>query len=394
MQRTVSGRGVGVLVATMGLALWMGSFGCDGGVAGGGSPFEGDEATCSDQRDNDNNGLTDCADPRCAGWANCGGTKPDGGGGGKLDGGGSAYDGFLPPPKSWPTCATATGEATATGGGVDIIWFIDTSGSMSQETAWVQQNLNNFAGYIGAQNLDYRVIMIGAASVCVAPPLGGPGCTDGPRYKHVSETVGSTNGLEKVISTYPKWQSFLRPDTTKNFIAVTDDNSRKDAAWFNAELAKLTNPGFKDGFVFHSIVAYGNLPSKGCVTGARIGQVYLDLTAQTKGVKFPVCDQDWQSIFDQLAKSVAQTATAPCTYLIPPPPAGKTFNKSLIQVLRTDAGNEGVIPQVPDKASCGANGWYYDDPNAPKTVILCPQTCTAVSGGKIDIEFGCLGGIG
>jgi hypothetical protein len=366
---------------------------CGGSV--GSVPGEGDSVSCQDGKDNDGDGKVDCDDLDCAGYAACPGPKRDGGTPfpdlgapgdlGLRDGG--------KPQKSWPTCASATGEAKLTGGGVDIIWFIDTSGSMSQETAWVQQNLNDFASYIGAQNLDYRVVMIGKSSLCVKPPLGGPGCTDGPRYRHVKETVGSTNGLEKIISTYAKWQDFLRPDTTKNFIAVTDDNSRKDAAWFNAELAKLTKPGFADGYVFHSIVAYGSIAKKGCTTGARIGEVYLDLTQQTKGVKFPVCDQDWKSIFDQLAKSVAQTAKAPCSYLIPDPPKNKTFNPNLILVWRADPGQEMVIPKVADKASCGANGWYYDDPQNPKTVVLCPQTCKAVEGGKIEIEFGCTSGI-
>lgn len=340
------------------------------------------------------------------GGGSVGGSGGGDGGSGSDDTGGSSYrdTGGFPgqdlsardggkPAKSWPTCASATGEAKLTGGGVDIIWFIDTSGSMNQETAWVQQNLNDFASYIGSQNLDYRVIMIGKDGLCVAPPLGGPNCTDGPRYRHVKEYVGSTNGLSKIISSYPKWQDFLRADTTKNFIAVTDDNSSKSASWFNAEIAKLKKPGFPDGFVFHSIVAYGNEPKKGCATGARIGQVYLDLTAQTKGVKFPVCDKDWKSIFDQLAKSVAQTAKAPCSYLIPDPPAGKTFNPNLILVWRADPGQEMVIPRVKDKAACGANGWYYDDEVNPKTVILCPQTCKAVEGGKIEIEFGCTSGI-
>ncbi|PID39770.1 MAG: hypothetical protein CSA24_00500 [Deltaproteobacteria bacterium] len=339
----------------------------------------------------------------------CGGSVANGGAGDSdgvhLDGGGSTYGdtGFSPsdlmrddsgkPQHSWPTCASATGEAKLTSGGVDIIWFVDTSGSMGQETAWVQQNLNDFASYIGSQNLDYRVILIGASSICVTPPLGGKSCTDGPRYRHVKEVVGSKNGLSKIISTYPKWRDFLRADTTKNFVAVTDDNSRKSAAWFNTEIAKLKQPGFPDGFIFHSIVAYGSVPKKGCSTGARIGQVYLDLTAQTSGVKFPVCNSDWKSIFDKLAKSVAQTAKAPCSYLIPDPPAGKTFNPNLVLVWRADPGQERVIPQVANKAACGQSGWYYDDEANPKNVILCPETCKAVEGGKIEIEFGCTSGI-
>ena len=349
--------------------------------------FEGDTVTCADGVDNDGNGQADCDDPACSGWASCGGVRPDGG---PV----SAGDSFVRPPRGWETCTTAKGESIATGGAVDIIWFIDTSGSMAKETEWVQQNLNDFAAYIGAQNLDYRVVLIGASSVCVAPPLGGANCTDGPNYRHVKQTVASTNGPEKIITTYPKWQDFLRAEATKNFVAVTDDNSARSAQWFNTELAKLSNPGFQDGFIFHSIVAFGDVPAKGCATGAEIGQVYLDLTTQTNGVKFPVCSEDWKPIFDQLARSVAASAKVPCSYSIPPAPAGKTFNLNLIEVYRTDPGKEGLIPRAANAASCGAEGWYYDDPSAPKTVLLCPQTCTDVAGGKIEIEFGCLGSIG
>jgi hypothetical protein len=55
-------------------------------------------------------------------------------------------------------------------------------------------------------------------------------------------------------------------------------------------------------------VAYGAYPRKGCATGARIGQVYLDLTQATGGAKFPVCDKDWRSMFEKLAQAVATKA--------------------------------------------------------------------------------------
>jgi hypothetical protein len=38
------------------------------------------------------------------------------------------------------------------------------------------------------------------------------------------------------------------------------------------------------------------------------------------------------------------------------------------------------------------NGWYYDDPAAPETIVLCPQTCEAIQGftmAQVSIEFGC-----
>jgi hypothetical protein len=38
------------------------------------------------------------------------------------------------------------------------------------------------------------------------------------------------------------------------------------------------------------------------------------------------------------------------------------------------------------------NGWYYDDPAAPKKVVLCQDACstaTSSSTGRIDVVFGC-----
>ncbi len=43
---------------------------------------------------------------------------------------------------------------------------------------------------------------------------------------------------------------------------------------------------------------------------------------------------------------------------------------------------------------CGTDtGWYYDDPDAPTQVLLCPAACdlTDQQGGSINIDFVCNG---
>jgi hypothetical protein len=134
-------------------------------------------------------------------------------------------------------------------------------------------------------------------------------------------------------------------------------------------------------------VAYGAYPRKGCATGARIGQVYLDLTQATGGAKFPVCDKDWRSMFEKLAQAVATKAPPSCGYAIPAPPAGKTLDPKLMLVWRQS--NKTLITKANNPATC-QTGWHYDNSTAPKKIILCPQTCSALAGGKIGIEFGCL----
>jgi hypothetical protein len=102
---------------------------------------------------------------------------------------------------------------------------------------------------------------------------------------------------------------------------------------------------------------------------------------------------DFQKALDQI-----RGATLPCEYLIPPSPAGQQDLDKVNVQHTTGAGVKDVLPYKKDAAGCGGGpGWYYDvDPasgGAPKKIILCPTTCTAVKNetgdAKIEILLGC-----
>lgn len=189
---------------------------------------------------------------------------------------------------------------------VDVVWFVDTSRSMTAETAAVNANLNRFAAELARGGLDYRVIMIatrGAAAlqVCVPAPLGGANCSDGPRFRHVPQAVGSTNGLSVLLSTYDRWQDVLRADTRRVIVAVTDDDSALSADAFDQQLR--ARPGW-DGYVFNSIVGYESRAD--CPTLTRRGSVYLTLTERTMGQRARVCDADWTATFSAFAQTLTR----------------------------------------------------------------------------------------
>ena len=54
-----------------------------------------------------------------------------------------------------------------------------------------------------------------------------------------------------------------------------------------------------------------------------------------------------------------------------------------------------ILPQVAGPAQCinGSHGWYYNDPNDPTQILLCPYSCDQVEaaseGGSIRIVLGC-----
>ena len=276
-------------------------------------------------------------------------------------------------------------EAKSVSGLADIVWFIDTSGSMKQEATWTQGNLNSFAQFIAGAQIDLHVVLVADGfDLCVPPPLAGPACADSPIFRHVKVQVGSTNGLEKLIEAYPQYQDFLRPGATTNFVAVTDDNSKKSASWFTTQVKAQQNPGFSDPFVFHSIVGMGTFPVTGCLGAAFGGVEYLALSQQTGGATFPVCNTDWSSIFSEIAQAVVETVQPVCLYPLPNPGPLADADASTLYY------GGAVVPQVTGLGSCGgAPGWYYDVPSAPTSLGLCPATCSALKGGVLQLFWSC-----
>jgi hypothetical protein len=93
------------------------------------------------------------------------------------------------------------------------------------------------------------------------------------------------------------------------------------------------------------------------------------------------------------ALDAARKAAIPCDFAIPP---GSGVDPNATNVQYTPAA---AAPQtfvfVGDANSCGlapTNGWYFDDPNTPSKVILCPAACDIVKAddrGEVDVVFGC-----
>jgi hypothetical protein len=92
--------------------------------------------------------------------------------------------------------------------------------------------------------------------------------------------------------------------------------------------------------------------------------------------------------------SMTQSTTLQCQWGIPQPPAGETFDKQLVNVSFSTAGNTMSLGNVATQADCAKahDGWYYDDPASPKRIAVCPDTCKAIQAAKdakVDVLVGC-----
>jgi hypothetical protein len=296
--------------------------------------------------------------------------------------------------KDADTCLSSTVHAETAALPADIIWVIDNSGSMHDEEGYVQTNINSFSSSIATSGNDYHVIMItDVTHINVPPPLGGS-----PRFLSVNQFVDSNNALELVISTYPQWQSFLRPNAVKHFVIVTDDNSHMSASTFKTQMMGLTNPGFPNGFKLHAIVAESlgiGFPPGPCFgKAAAVGQVYIDLQMQTMGVFSSECQSNWAPVFTALANAVQAASSLPCHLTIPPPPMGQMLDYNQVNLVYTPSGGSAsYVPYVTSVGNCGpGGGWYYDNVSAPTQLVACPATCTTLtadSTGSVSVAFGC-----
>ena len=291
----------------------------------------------------------------------------------------------------------------------DIIWVVDQSGSMDQETSYVQQKINDFVTIIDASGIDYRVVMIADPdadnAICVAPPLAGASCGDNTRFRLVPTEVASHDGPELAVGEYSQYQDFLRTDSLKHFVFVTDDDSDWSASEFTDAVLALPPAGSFDGFRVHGIYAFGTPGGEGCDgafgSGAAEGTVYTELIAATGGASGVICTGNWDQVFMDIQASVISGSQIACDLAIPPPPANETIDPGNVDVRYLPGGVSpgATLGRVTDAGSCGASGgWYYDDPAAPTQIILCPASCTEIrsdQAASLQIEFGCsTGGIG
>ncbi|HEX2736061.1 MAG TPA: hypothetical protein VHM70_30885 [Polyangiaceae bacterium] len=330
----------------------------------------------------------------------------------------------------------------------DIIFVIDTSGSMGTETDFVQANMNAFSQQIIDSGIDVHVILIAnplpeemadtpapaaapsasstampaasapAAStgggfggggfggggfmfqqygICIDAPLGSGSCPADenlPIYRHVTQNVRSHDALNLVINTFPQWQDQLRPEASKSFVVVSDDDAT-EAPNNNADAFTTALQGLSAD-LFTSFSFNGIFCGRDCAPdSAAIGAVYQALVAKTEGVSGELCDQDFQPVFDRLAKQIIEQAGTQiaCEWELPSPPEGQTFSTDLVEVSRTtDTGGTTAFQQVNSEAECGPTSWYFDDPLNPTRVLACPDTCAAMQAegsGRIDVSFSC-----
>ena len=382
------------------------------------------------------------------------GEAPSSGGG--LSGGGDrgligeGPGSELPPIALEDACIIASAEATLVQQPVDIVLVLDNSGSMDEELAAVEANINvSFASILEESGVDYRVILISrhrrqpradsgesSTSICVQSPLSGLNSCESAtrpvfteRFFHYSTKIESEDSFDVLLDTYAPpfensgredrfdqapdgWSAWLRPNASRVFLEMTDDSAEMPTESFLEQLTALSPETFgsmdEPRFVFHSIVGLREkdpptapyLPaepvqSEKCRgndnTVDSAGEPYQELSKRTGGLRFPLCQFDgFDVVFRTIAQDVAVTRGVACDFAIPPPPAGLALNLEQVAVSlsRSDGGAPLQLGQALSPEVCRGDAFYIESDR----IHLCPAACDVVQRdplGEVDVLFTC-----
>lgn len=324
-------------------------------------------------------------------------------------------------------CAAQMLEPQVQSIGVDVVVVVDTSNSMQAAIAAVEASINvDFAAILAASNIDYRVIVLGdyppgeQLSICISTPLSGADCNQPPavpavteRYKHYDAATGSGAFLANILGWYTApdvhglapggYRDFLREGTRKVILAMTDATSASDTNAdgdaFDAALLALQPPHFGSPgareYVFHSILTMSpnNPPNAPWLPADPIqgeGDSIQHVSIITGGWRFPLSQvQDFDVLFQEIAKDVVETTPIACSFPIPEPPMG-TIDPNTIEIDYQIGGIPPAKPfhQVVDLAACEPDAFYIEN----ATVVLCPAACAEIQAdpaAKLDVRYGC-----
>jgi hypothetical protein len=347
--------------------------------------------------------LAACSDTNSASTGATGGDL--GGGSGVSTGSGAAGGGPASSNGGSTGFEECAGEQVGGQVGVragNIVWVIDTSGSMDEEAAIVQQNLNQFASSLATAGLsDYRVVVVSEPDFVTVPnPLG----SDAKHFRYVDEAVDSEEPLTDLLARFADYSDFLLKDVLTHFVVVTDDESSISASEFISEMARVLGGDFRVHAIASPPGAMQPPPDddddddddEGCTgvhgDASAPGVQHYSAAEMTGGLTFSICTDDWSPLFAELVDEVVSGAPVPCDLAIPQPKTG-VLDPNLVNVLFTPPGaTQGVpIPRTSGAANCGSSGWHYDNPAQPSRIVLCPNSCADVTkaGGTLDIAFGC-----
>lgn len=202
------------------------------------------------------------------------------------------------------TSETLTEKAT-----VDVVFAIDTSGSMTDETTALNQNLASFLRNFINNNVDTRVTVVGESAVAPIPGMSVPTIQIPPELPkdRIAQFVSMVDshdaiGVLNQFFASPAKPLALRPDGILEIVVISDDNGKRPgnlAVDFVKPQARAVH--------FNGIIGVSETSTEACDI-ANVGTEYQTLATQTQGLIFDLCSPDWTKLLNELSSAIVSRA--------------------------------------------------------------------------------------
>ena len=190
------------------------------------------------------------------------------------------------------------------------------------------------------------------------------------------------------------WKN-THPGHTVVVVLVTD--GEPNACGAVADVVNAAQQGFRNTIPTYVIGVTS--PGTTCMLDPNPpNQMDLDAVAAAGGTMHALLVDVTQNAAQQFVDTMNQIrakSQVPCQYALPKAMPGTQLDPNKVNVQFIPAGAPmgttvlGVTMNTCDPVN---GGWYYDNPNAPTKINLCPATCmqaTTQTGSQIDITVGC-----
>lgn len=305
-------------------------------------------------------------------------------------------------------CAGTSSEAKS----VELAMFVmlDKSGSMLDSvsggsTRWdtVKQALNQFFSSAEAAGikvaLNYFPLQASGGTTCdsnyyynPAVPMGVLPGTGGSQLNALSNSMSAntpsggtpTNvALGAALSYAADWKKTFPKD--KAIVVLATDGQPGDGCGATLENSAAAAAAGLSGNI--------SVPTYVIGVGSSTGNLDTIADAGGSSKAFIVNDGN-TSAFIEALKQIKLQAIA-CEFSLPTPPSGTVFNKDKVNFEYSPGGGQPkTLGNVANNGACDPDkgGWYYDDPQSPSKILLCPSSCTTLqadTAAKVNILLGC-----
>lgn len=307
------------------------------------------------------------------------------------------------------TCASSTEVATP----VEVNMFIsfDKSGSMDSDNKWVDatQALKSFFQDPGTDGLRVAMRFFGDdlpggagcsqficnLAACAVPHVDVGTLLAAPGDAHESALIaaidarqpggGGGTPIHPALHGATTWaKSYKSAHAGDEVVVILVSDGNPEGC---IETPSVISGLASDAYNNHGIRTYS-------VGLAGSSEAFMDQIASAGGTSqaFFINSGNVTSQLLGALQQIQGEATLACQFAMP---QGNNVDPTKVNVEYTPGGGSGqAIGQVSGPSACGsvADGWYYDDPAMPTSIIFCPQTCTSVQGdpaATIDIVVGC-----